>query len=159
MSDDNFITSIFKNTTSNTDNQRSVLIEDLDSKNESIEEKTKESNVNDNQSQSTMLEMMITAQAEANKLNKEVKLKSEQKTAKEFGNGFKKGFFGASGDNSKSKSQPAASKTINTTSQSDSSIITVKPTKSTESNLVIESVQEAMSSSENPLVNQLQKGG
>lgn len=114
----------------------------------------------------TLMEMMMAAQADAKK-EKDIKIDvEEKKTAKDFGKGFKKGFFGGS---SSKKEKPKETKTTqvisSTTSNSTSSI----PTITRKANIkepsiadkVRDDVQKAMqeeAESSNPMLAEIKKG-
>ena len=149
-----FIASIFQEPKSTS--QRKINIEEIfsDSKEEVLEIE-KINNSEPNKNEPTMLEMMMTAQAEANKQQKEIKRQEDKNSTKVFGDGFKKGFLGGRTD---IKENPNYKHPY----QIDevSKVIDVKPTssadKSNKSNLVFNDVQEAMN---NPILTQLQSGG
>ena len=126
----------------------------------------------------SMLELMMEAHSVA-KTEKEVtKSKEAEKTTKEIGGGFKKGFF-SSGKKATNKSKHTATTGKNTATtgknasdgDGDGGLIHVnKPGVNTnitnnnnsgqkESKLVMKEVQQAMSDDVNPMLKQLQQGG
>jgi hypothetical protein len=118
----------------------------------------------------TMMEMMMAAQADAKK-EKDVKIAvEEKKSAKDFGKGFKKGFFGGS---SSKKEKPKETKTLpvstsstsSATSNSVSSIPTItKKVNSKEPSVLDKArddVQKAMqeeAENSNPMLAEIKKG-
>mmetsp|Transcript_9478 Transcript_9478/g.9537 ORF Transcript_9478/g.9537 Transcript_9478/m.9537 type:complete len:352 (-) Transcript_9478:26-1081(-) len=105
----------------------------------------------------SMLDMMMAAHAEARKEKESLKSKEIKKATKEFGGGFKKGFFGKEVINTKEKSSKnsntkssAANKESNTikaenTRNIEDDIPTVRTDPKASSSLVFDDVQKAMS--------------
>eukprot|EP01041_Mallomonas_annulata_P005067 gene5068-10142_t len=134
----------------------------------------------------SMMDMMMAAQAEAKKIKDKEKEQINEITTKEFGGGFKKGFFGQDKVSNKSNknipkkvSNPNSSNTNTNTTGTSTPTATPSTKKSSsplplstpneeipllrkntqaKSSLVLDPVQEAMKS-QNPMLQKLQQGG
>lgn len=157
MEKESFISSIFTKQPQSSTSQSKSLIEEVGVNSvNSHDDKTAI-----DQDQPTMLELMMAAQSEANKIKNKIAEENQKAATKGFGDGFKKGFFGNA--SSKPKSNPTKLVTLPSTLPSrdqtkDDVIETIKPKAEVSSSLRLDEVQEAMKS-DNPMLNQLKQGG
>lgn len=121
--------------------------------------------INPNSDEPTMLELMMAAQAEAKKDKKVEDDILQKKSTKTFGNGFKKGFLGATSDNpnkvkkeTKNKAASATAPKSTTDTVNDIPTISKSNSKKEKSPFVIPEVQDALKE-ENPMLQQLKAGG
>ena len=151
----------------NNNSKGSILIQEIDSNNDSTTTNDTTiatnniANTNTDDEGPSILELMMAAQREA-KATKDEEVKKDMK--KGFGSGFAKGFFNDSNKKKDSKSSKSnntnASTTTTTTSNSNSTTINVTKKKDDDGKLkdIMKDVKKAMDDDTNPLLKQLQQG-
>jgi len=125
----------------------------------------------------SMLELMMEEQKAAKREKEKLQEKERAKMSKDIGSGFKKGFFGGGSKPTKkppsaSAAPAAATKPATKSAKADEIVTLSKPKananivnngaagdKKDTSGLVMEDVQEAMRADENPVLQDLKKGG